>query len=153
MTLALRKSLCDWGMWLLDAYEPQAAWTKSLARGKYRLLIHRVNASIPTPNLFASKSGVVQARSRHLPNEIGCHLLSAKLSTWGCSAACQVCLAKSSMNMAFWPQHSSFTGDLPIFHRKHCTGIAFLMAAGVAESVPHVFQPWWHCFTSREKKA
>lgn len=152
MTLALRKSLCDWGMWLLDAHEPQAAWTKSLARGIYCLLIHRVDASIPTPNLFASKSGVVQARSHHLPNEIGC-LLSAKLSMWGCSAASSGALSKdlhehglftSAFSLHWWSSHVS--------QGRHWTGIAFRMAAGVAQSQSHVFQPWLHCVTSREKK-
>lgn len=49
-----------------------------------------------------------------------------------------MCSAKDSMNTAFSPQHSHFTGGLPIFPEWHCTGIGFLMAAGVARSQSHV---------------
>lgn len=122
-------------MWLFDACETQEVSTKNLTRGKYCLLIHSVDASIPTPNLSAGKSGVVQVRICHLPNEKGCCLFSVKLSILGCSTALpdtlskglhEHCLFTSAFSLHWWSSHIS--------RMTVCTGTAFLTAAGVAQS-------------------
>lgn len=98
-----------------------------------------VDVSIPTPNVSAGKSGVKQVRSCHLPNEKGCRLLNAKLSTVGCSTALpdglskdlhEHCLFTSAFSLHWWSS--------PVSRMTLCTGSAFLVAAGVAQSQSHV---------------